>query len=254
MNYSSNTELYGTNKYYLLFIKMIFLYFNLIHYCYADSKVKILTLEIPGLHQEHHNGYYDKIINEILIKPGFAVLTTLPIKRGIMAFENQCEKCCISPANMDPNFHPYQGTQYLQTDPMGIAKAFVFTPIGELAIKSLKELKGKNIGVTRGVHYGKEFEQMKLKTFAVKDISQNINKVNLKRIDAFIAYSPDVYLAFKKLGIKPFPHEKNSPIAIHYERLVCKGVELSFINLFNRELAQMAAKKTETHINLLPLK
>jgi len=52
----------------------------------------------------------------------------------------------------------------------------------------------------------------------------NINLINQDRIDAFVAFIPDAYQAFNRLGLKPFPHAPDHPLAFHNDSLVCRGV------------------------------
>ena len=91
-------------------------------------------------------------------------------------------------------------------------------------------------GFARDLPYGKSFESANLNTSAVGDIESNIKKLKSGRIDAFVAYVPDAYAAFDKMGLPPFPHNKAAPIAEHPDSLVCRGVAASFVDAFNATL------------------
>jgi len=211
--------------------------------CIANNKVEIIALEIEGLHQESLTGDYDQIINTILIKPGLANLSIYPVERAMNAFNSPCQNCCLSPVNKDAEFYNYDTEQYLQTDILTTAKVYIFTAKGMPVINSLRDLKDKNVGVSRGVSYGKAFNEANLTTFPVKNIIQNIKKLDLKRIDAFVAFAPDVFITFKNMGIEPYPHDSKNPIVIHHDRLVCRGVSPSFIDHFNKELNVLRSNK-----------
>jgi len=211
-------------------------------FCFANTKVEIIALEIEGLHQASMNGDYDQIINSILIKPDLAKLSIYPVQRAMNVFNSPCQNCCLSPVNKNPEFYSYNTEQYLQTDALATAKVYIFTAKGTPIINSLNELKGKNIGISRGVSYGKAFTEANLTTFPVKSIAQNIKKLELKRIDAFVAFAPDVFITFKNMGIEPYPHDSKTPLVIHHDRLVCRGVPQSFIDRFNKELEILKSK------------
>ena len=51
-----------------------------------------------------------------------------------------------------------------------------------------------------------------------------------------VAYVPDAYDAFESMKKEPFPHNKDAPIAIHADGLVCKGVAASVISSFNEHV------------------
>lgn len=64
-------------------------------------------------------------------------------------------------------------------------------------------------------------------------------KVQIGRIDAFIAYVPDAYNAFRGLGIAPLPHDVAHPVAVHLDSLVCRNVQPEFIEQFNKLLKEL---------------
>ena len=200
----------------------------------ALAQVTIYSTDIPGLHQKDGQGDYDKIINKSVVKSGLAKLVVLPPARTVAKFK-QCSNCCYSPANKNPEFYDF-GANYVETKPMGVAKIYIFTRSGEKVISSLSQLKGKRVGARRGMPYGKTFDNSGLKVELVNTIAQNIKKLKVGRIYAFIAYIPDAYTVFEKMGMKPLPHAKDKPVAVHEDNLVCKGVSPSFIKKFNKAL------------------
>ena len=217
-------------KYYLCAL----LTFCSIH---AGANVSIIGIDIPGLHDSKGGGAYDQIINEAAVSTGLASLKVFPPARAEAQFAS-CTNCCFSPANKNQEFYDF-GADITQTLPMNVAKIYIFSPPGSAEISSLSALKGKKVGIRTGMPYGKTFDAAGLKTSAVSDIGQNIKKVQGKRLDAFIAYIPDAYIAFKDMGISPFPHAKSTPIAVHEDSLVCRGVSASFIESFNTNLQKM---------------
>ena len=213
----------------------LFYFFASVVSLYAD--VKIFAIEIPGLHQKDGKGVYDQILQETVIKNNLATIKLYPPARAESMF-SKCKNCCFSPANKNPEFYDY-GDDIVQTDPMNIAKIYIFVKKGQAPINRLEDLKGKKIGVRTGMPYGKSFDNAKLKTQAVPKLELNIKKVQIGRIDAFVAYIPDAYNAFRGLGIEPLPHDVAKPVAVHPDSLVCRNVQPEFIDKFNELLKEL---------------
>ncbi len=211
---------------------VLFVFFACSQVVYAQTT--IYSIEIPGMHDKDGSGGYDKIIEKSLIKPGLATLENFPPAKAENEF-SKCTNCCFSPANKNPEFYDF-GDDIVKTNPMGVAKIYIFTGKGQKSISRLSDLKGKKVGIRFGMPYGKSFESAGLKTEGVPSIEQNIKKLDKGRIDAFVAYVPDAYDAFKRLGIPPYPHDVDNPIAVHEDCLVCRDVPSEVIDAFNKGL------------------
>lgn len=212
-------------KHLLAFVCLISLFVS------SHAEVSIYALNIPGLHQKDGNGEYDNIIHKAVVRSGKAKVIVLPPARAESEFSN-CTNCCISPANKNPDFYDY-GADAIETAPMSIAKVYIFTGKGKKQINNLDALKGKKVGARIGMPYGKKIDASGIKLKLVSEIQTNIKKLNSGRIDAFVAYVPDAYAAFETLNIPVYPHDKENPIAIHPDSLVCRGTGADFIKDFN---------------------
>ncbi len=146
---------------------------------------------------------------------------------------------CIG-ANKNPDFYKF-GDEYTESEPMNTAKVYLFGPPGGSVYTELSQLKGKKIGVRRGMNYGKGFAAAQLKISMVNDLAQNIKKLEMGRIEAVIAYIPDMYLTLSDLNKPMLPHDAAKPLAIHKDALVCKGVASSFMDTFNKNLKALEA-------------
>ncbi|MEH6347143.1 MAG: ABC transporter substrate-binding protein [Bermanella sp.] len=202
------------------------------------AEVTVIGTDIPGLHQKDGKGVYDMIINETLLSKGLATLTVLPPARAEAQFES-CQNCCFSPANKNPDFYDFGG-DVMVSDPMNVAKVYIFSAPGKKAFASYANLKGKKTGVRRGMNFGKSFVAANLKASEANNLEQNIKKLENGRIDAMVAYVPDAYLAFSGMGKGEFPHAKNQPVAVHNDALVCRGVPADFIGKFNGNLKKLS--------------
>ncbi|WP_018691652.1 type 2 periplasmic-binding domain-containing protein [Algicola sagamiensis] len=204
---------------------------------HSEAKVKIIGVDIQGLHQADGLGVYDQILNHILIKSDAATLNIFPPARAIKLFAS-CQNCCFSPANKNEEFYDFDENVFV-TEPMNFAKLYIFVAFGQEPISKLSSLSGKIVGFRFGMPYGKTFEQSKLKKLPVYDLAEHMPLLKHKHIDAFVAFAPDIYKKFKELNMKSLPHNVDKPIAVHPDKLVCRGVKDSFIRQFNKKLAQL---------------
>lgn len=197
------------------------------------SQVKVLSIEIPGLFQKDGMGEYDTVLKKAQQKIDFKQVT-VPAARAFLAFK-KCTSCCLTPANKNPNFYDF-GSQYIETKPIATAKIYIFSKNEK--ISSLVDLKNLKVGVRRGMPYGKRYERAGLNVSLANTIEQNIKKLEKGRIDAFLAYSPDVWAAFKALNVKPFMYDKEHPVAVHPDSIVCKKSDLTkkFVDVFNQSI------------------
>lgn len=203
----------------------------------AQAPVTIIALDIHGLHQLDGQGSYDRILHKLLIQPGIAKIDVYPVSRAERNFE-QCQRCCLSPANNQSEFYKFRN-EVIETEPMNTAKVYIFVPKDQQPLSRLEQLRGLSVGARRGMPYGNSFEQAKLSIEYVTTLKQNIQLLEKGRIDAFIAYAPDIYQAFAKHGSPPFPHTPHQPVAVHPDGLVCRGVPNSFIERFNYGLNKL---------------
>jgi len=203
------------------------------------AETTIIGVEIPGLHQKDGGGVYDVIINGALVSTGMAKLKVLPPARADADFE-ACQNCCYSPANKNPEFYSF-GSDIVESEPMDVAKVYIFSPPGKGVYSSLQELKGKKVATRHGMNYGKSFNNANLKVSAANSLEQNIKKLEGGRTDAMVAFIPDAYLTFKSMGKSEFPHAKDKPVAVHKDALVCRGVSANFVEEFNKKLKSLSA-------------
>ncbi len=205
------------------------------------AKVDIIGIERLGAHQLDGRGVYDQILSKTLLKNQLARLQVYPAARAKVNFK-KCSNCCLSPANNDSNASGFdEGFQ--QTDSMNINRAYIFVNQGAAMIRSLDGLKNKAVGVERGVSYGKLIDNGQLTLRAVDRAEDLLQLLDKGRIDAFLAFAPDIYTVFRALDREPLPHQVNRPIAVVPQRLVCKGVSPGFIDQFNAMLGDLATEE-----------
>ena len=117
---------------------------------------------------------------------------------------------------------------------MNTAKIYAFSPRLSPAISGgIEAIKGKRVGIRRGLPYGKRFDNANLNLDIADSLKQNFAKLERKRVDVVVAYVPDAYIFFDEIDTRSFPHAIDFPLAIHNDALVCKGVSNDFIQAFN---------------------
>ena len=203
------------------------------------NDVQIYGLDIPGLHQKDGGGIYDIVLQKVSEKGVHSKLSVVPLNRAHKNLEN-CASCCATPANKSADFYDY-GDDYITSDAMFVAKVFAWTLPDAPAISDLSGLRGKKVGARHGMPYGKTIDNSALKLAYVPTIEANIKKLKHKRIDAFIAYTPDAFTSFENMGEKTYTHDAKNPLAVHADQIVCKKSPEteSFIKSFNSALAIM---------------
>ena len=212
----------------------------------AAGDVKVFAVEIEGLHQKDGKGEYDSVLADVGSKISTSIdIEVLPPARSFKEFES-CTDCCISPANKNPDFYEY-ADGYIESVPMNTAKIYIWSAPGSDVISGLSDLKGKKVGIRSGMPYGNKFESASLDVQAAPTIEANIRKLKAGRIDAFIAYVPDAWMAFESEGIDPFPHDAANPISVHPDAVLCKQNEKteSFVAEFNKALGSVDVSSTE---------
>lgn len=202
------------------------------------AEVTIYGAGIPGLYQKDGKGVYDTVVNKTLVEKGLAKLKVLPPARADSEFSN-CQNCCFGPANKNPEFYSF-GADVLETEAMNTALVYIFSAPGKPTYSTYGELKGKKVGTRRGMIYGNSFEAAGLTVKVGNKLEQNIKMLESGRLDAMVAYVPDVYLVLAAMGKDTLPHLKTSPVAVHKDNLVCRGVKQEFIDQFNQNLSALS--------------
>lgn len=205
----------------------------------AYAQVTIYAYDIPGLYQEDGGGVYDTIVEQLVSSAGMGQLKILPGIRAEKEFA-RCQNCCISPANTNPAFYDFDD-DVIATDPMNVAEIYIFSRRNNPPIVDIDALQGKRVGVRRGMMTSLQsvLDRGDFRLQPVNSIEQNVDKLDKGRIDAFIDFVPDVYLAASALGIDPHPHTKGTPLERHPDSLVCRAVSDQFLTTFNDGLQAM---------------
>ncbi len=179
----------------------------------------ISAIKIDGLFQKDSHGLYDQVFSAVQTQSSLKMkLNVTAPKKAFSDFEKG-KVACISPANTNPDFYNYS-FETISSKVMTPAQIFIFSKAGSTPYADLASISGKKIGVRTGMPYGHKVENANLKLVQAKTIEANIKKLNNGRIDAFLAYTPDIDSAFNDLGMDPLP--RSGLITQHDDTLLCR--------------------------------
>ncbi len=200
--------------------------------------ITLYSQSIPGLFQEDKKGAYDKVIQVLTQNLTDFEHKVMPNNRAFRAFTN-CKNCCYAPANLNSDFYDFD-KEVKATQPINIAKVYIFSlKKSHDNLTKLSQLKGKTVGLERGLNYGKAVADADFTASITNSLLQNFNMLLINRIDAVIAYAPDIYQVFKEVDATQFQYQAAHPLAIHKDALVCRGLQTEFIHSFNHDLNQL---------------
>jgi len=192
--------------------------------CHA-KQIEIINILIPGLHSADLSGKYDLYLKRKMRKSSFNdyKIEVLRARYAFHRFE-KCTNCCISPVNFNQSFYDFNKEEYYTTKkPLGIAKIYIWTLAERGPISRLSDLYGQRIGARKGMPLGTKIYRAGLDLELVSFISQNIQKLLNKDIDAFIDYTPDVLSALsEEKAQEKIVYAENFPLEVHSDNYVCK--------------------------------
>ncbi|XQW86108.1 hypothetical protein ACOYR1_05055 [Thalassotalea piscium] len=198
----------------------------------AQDEIKLMAYDIPAVLQKDKQGKYDLIIEQVrIIQKQQWHYSLAPPPRVDKMFEEKMIDCILP---FDKAF--YSDPTVINSAPLNIAKARIYSLNNK--IMSLISLKNKRVGARKGMLYGPEFDALNLNVSYVGHVNQNIEKLLSERIDAFVAWSPDVEAILLKKGLTLM---RSEPFIVHNEAFLCHDSKKTraFISLFNQGLRQL---------------
>ncbi|GHE84861.1 transporter substrate-binding domain-containing protein [Thalassotalea profundi] len=204
-------------------------------FCYSSEQIKLMAYDIPAILQADKQGEYDLVIEQVRqLQQEKWFYTVAPPARVDKMFEQKVVDCILP---FDKAFHPNKNT--INSVPLNIAKARIYSISGQF--ESLNALVGKKVGARTGMLYGPEFDSLNLDVKLVGHIDQNIEKLLSQRIDAFVAWSPDIDAALNKKGLTFI---RSDAFIVHNEAFLCHDTPIarSFIETFNKGMSQIKSE------------
>jgi len=205
---------------------------QLSNYSVDTSAIKLLAYNIPSIIEINGEGKYDLLFKQVKLSAQQSWhYQVMPPARADKMFQfNKAD--CIFP--FDKAFHNDKST--IASDYFTIAEAYIFSAEDTQPFTSLKQLIGKRVGARNGMLYGPEYNELNLNVSLVDSIEQNLEKLKSGRIDAFLAWAPDVMAFFNAKKMQPLPHAQ--PFVFHHDAFLCHNSiqTKQFISEFNQAL------------------
>ncbi|QDG78006.1 transporter substrate-binding domain-containing protein [Labrenzia sp. PHM005] len=187
----------------------------------ADT-VTLYTAELPGLHQSDGSGKYDVFLNKAAAVAGVDLkIIYWPVARAITAFQN-CENCCANPCTQAPGIDYCEGANL--SKPLSVSRLYVFTGSSKDPISDLATLKGKTVGKLQGMQIGEAVPAAGSNLIEIADIASALQMLDLGRLDAFAAWTPDIFNYLSQNNLPPLSYVAEAPVLTVSEHLGCKGL------------------------------
>lgn len=206
----------------------------------SNDELQIAVGEMPYLFssdknkQGSYNRFFDLMKRQMNLP--FTLVYSPPARAEQEYASNRAD--CITPgdiANM-PN-----KAKFIASLPYHYAKAYIYTRADQVVISSLTQLQNKVVATRRGFSYGGFKFDTKVNLISVSKNKQSLEMLSKGRVDAFIAYEPDI-LHLLKTSKNTFFH-KDPAFVLHQqpEKLVCHRSKqsLQFIEQFDTTLQQL---------------
>lgn len=123
------------------------------------------------------------------------------------------------------------------SDPIFVAEAFVFSRFKDI---DNSQLAKRRIAINRGFGFGGIRDQIDATFVELNNDSQTAMFLEKGRVDAIIAYLPDMKAAYQHLS-KPLPHFKTTqPVYRDTEQIVChkSAMTKAFLESVNNKIRQ----------------
>jgi hypothetical protein len=209
---------------------------------YAENmhQYSIGMSEIPNLLgiNENNQGPYNKIVDRLFGTDNSIEVKFLPPSRAEKLFAEK-KLDCLFPGHiavMD-NRHAL-----IQSAAVNINNAYIFS------IKTYTTLDNfgkQHLSTRRGLSYGEVVTRIKARYLEVNSDKQNIELLQLGRIDGFIAYLLDAKAAYQQLGVPIHYYNPELPVYSIPESLICYDTPANqkLINASNQNISEMFETK-----------
>jgi polar amino acid transport system substrate-binding protein len=187
-------------SFFLCFALLVIGSLMFFHSAAAGEKMKVGTFPIPLMVIDQNRGVFIDLVKEIAQRTGIEMeIIIAPPNRIIQDFVDG--KIDMFFPGLDVSFPV--GHKFIPSPELiYVKKDFAFTKKGNPLLKSISELEGKKIGITRGYPYVRALIDNKKIQIEVGDTDEiNTKKLIAGRIDAFVVE--------EKSGLKAFENTNN---------------------------------------------
>ncbi len=181
---------------------------------FGQQTVKIASFPIPLMVESPTQGIFVELTLEIARRADVSIIiTVLPPMRTISEFESLAIDCVF------PALDPTMPGPVAKSTPIYNKVDYVFY-LKTAPLKTLKDLEGKRVGLTRGYPYSKELTENKkiIISYVDSDVA-NMKMLGAGRIDAFVVEEKSGLSALaqsEQTNIAYDPKQFLSSLAVYY--------------------------------------
>ncbi len=213
---------------------------------YADEPTLVAS-EITDLFEEDKTGFYDQALSLIFVEANIKVpYDVLPPARAEAMFRKQ-EADCWTPNSLQylqRQDSPFSKEDILISKPINFAKVFIFSRTGDPKYNSIEALKPLTVGKRLGLTYSNIFSGKGITFEETKTLKSNIQRLLDKRVNAIVAYAPDIFLVLKEMNAYDDVHyDASAPLSTVEDAIICHNTSKNkaFLSKFNLGLEQVRA-------------
>jgi ABC-type amino acid transport substrate-binding protein len=208
-------------------------------------KYTIGMSEIPNLLGESkaNQGPYNTIVTRLFGADNGINVQFIPPSRAEKLFAEK-RLDCLFPAHTAAMENRHE---LIQSTPINNNNAYVFT---KQTYSSLENFDKQYISMRRGLTYGDVTKRITARYWEVNTDRQNIELLQLGRIDGFIAYLLDAQGTYQQLGLPMHYYNPELPVYSIPESLICYDTlaNQKLINASNEKISEMLKNNEIQHL------
>ncbi len=234
-------------------MKKLVLVFTCLFYAFVFVPTDVVAEEfafgsfpIPLMVIDGDNGVFVELTKEIAKQADLSVTIKVNPPLRTQKYFQEGKIIGLFPA-LDVMFPP--GAKIERSDSIYLKQDFVFTKKGNKMLRTLDDLKGLKVGITRGYPYARALREAKdLKIEEVESDELNAKKLIGGRIDAFVFLKPLALDVLSKMSEKEIHcgQEFNMTVGGFYFQLNEEGANLA--SEFNQQIGIMFRDGTYARI------
>ncbi|NVK19522.1 MAG: transporter substrate-binding domain-containing protein [Methylocystaceae bacterium] len=195
------------------------------------------AFKIANVLEPDGTGTYDKLLAEVTQKTGITFnIQVLPIARARESYAQGRFDCLIP---LDTVFEA-RHQDHLTSVPFYEANLYAITRKSDKLVQSIQELQSMTVAGELGVPYTPEIDAL-IKTNKNPTLAGAVRMLRASRVDAIVAYTPDIQEMIEHDHITDIHFDPNSPIATYHDALTCRPTDtnLELLNKINHALLEI---------------
>jgi len=186
-----------------------------------DATLNIAAFKIANVLEPDGTGSYDKLFAEVAQKTGITFnINVLPIARARESYAQGRYDCLVP---LDTSFEGRHQDHFTSV-PLYEANLYAISRKSDSILKTVQELQNMSVAGELGIPYTAEIEAL-VKANKNPSLSGAVKMLQSARVDAIVAYTPDIQELIDHDQITDIHYDPTSPIATYYDALTCQPTE-----------------------------